>query len=151
MMMGAGGFFLLNLALAFYNAGTIWAHEVDIFRTWKLIGPQEFHQVQRTHWRKLPYWIFTPVGLGLAGGIGLIRVHPAGSPLWGIWGGVACQLLSLILTALFWGRWQAKLAGDPKGPQSPWLDRILRTHWLRTLLINANALILLAWALALYA
>lgn len=66
--MGATGFFLLNLALGFYNAGTIWAHEVDIFRTWKLIAPQQFHRVQRAHWLKLPYWIFAPVGLGLWAG-----------------------------------------------------------------------------------
>jgi hypothetical protein len=30
-------FLLLNLALAFYNVGTIWAHEIDIFRSWKLL------------------------------------------------------------------------------------------------------------------
>ena len=149
--MGATGFFLLNLALGFYNAGTIWAHEVDIFRTWKLIGPEQFHRVQRTHWLKLPYWIFTPVGLGLLGGIGLIRFHPSHSPAWGIWGGVSCQMLSLILTAIFWGRWQGQLARDPKGPDSPYLAKILKTHWLRTLLISANALILLAWAFVLFA
>jgi hypothetical protein len=30
-------FLLLNLALGFYNVGTIWAHEIDIFRSWKLV------------------------------------------------------------------------------------------------------------------
>ena len=148
--MGATGFFLLNLALGFYNVGTIWAHEVDIFRTWKLIGPEQFHRVQRTHWMKLPYWIFTPVGLGLLGGIGLIWFHPAKSPAWGIWGGVSCQFLSLVLTAIFWGRWQGQLARDRRGPDSPYLAKILKTHWLRTLLINANALILLSWAFVLF-
>ena len=48
-------FLLLNLVLAFYNVGTIWAHEVDIFRTWKLINPEDFPKVQTAHWRKLPY------------------------------------------------------------------------------------------------
>jgi hypothetical protein len=117
--MGPTGFFLLNLALAFYNAGTIWAHEVDIFRTWTLIGPEQFHRVQRTHRLKLPYWIFAPVGLGLAGGVGLIWFHPAHSPLWGIWGGLSCQILSLVLTAIFWGRWQGQLAQDSRGPKAP--------------------------------
>ena len=42
--MNADVFLLLNLALAFYNVGTIWAHEIDIFRSWKLIGPAEFHK-----------------------------------------------------------------------------------------------------------
>jgi hypothetical protein len=43
---------LANLALAFYNVGTIWAHEVDIFRSWKLIDPKDFPAVQRAHWKK---------------------------------------------------------------------------------------------------
>ena len=43
-------FLLLNLALGFYNAGVIWAHEIDIFRTWKLIDEKDFHIVQLKHW-----------------------------------------------------------------------------------------------------
>lgn len=140
-------FLLLNLALAFYNAGTIWAHEVDIFRTWKLIDPKDFHAVQRVHWNKLPYWIFTPVGLAFAGSLGLIWQHPPGSPDWAIAGNLGCQLLSLVLTAVFWGKWQARLSQDSRGPNSPYLARILRTHWIRTALINAYAFILLAWAI----
>jgi hypothetical protein len=66
-------FLLLNLALAFYNVGTIWAHEVDIFRSWKLVDPDSFSLVQGAHWRKLPYWVFLPVGLALAGLIQVCR------------------------------------------------------------------------------
>jgi hypothetical protein len=140
-------FLLLNLALAFYNTGTIWAIEVDIFRTWKIAGRPEFHRIQSTHWKKLPYWIFTPVGLALLGSVAMIWYHPAGSPLWAIYGNLAFQLISHILTAIFWGQWQAKLSKDELGPNSPYLDRILKTHWIRTLLINAYAFTLLAWAI----
>ena len=48
-------FLVLNLALAFYNLGTIWAHEIDIFRSWRLVGVESFHTMQSVHWRKLPY------------------------------------------------------------------------------------------------
>jgi len=41
---------LLNLASALYNVGTICAHEVDIFRSWKLIDPKNFPAVQSWHW-----------------------------------------------------------------------------------------------------
>jgi hypothetical protein len=143
--MTASAFLLLNLCVAVYNVGTIWAHEVDIFRTWRLIDPKDFPVVQTMHWRKLPYWIFAPVAFALAGGTALIWYHPAGSPAWAIWGNLVCQLLAVILTALFWGRWQAKLSQDPLGSQSPYLKRILATHWIRTLLITASAFILLAW------
>lgn len=124
-----------------------WAHEADIFRSWRLVGDR-FHDVQEAHWRRLPYWVFAPVGLGLAMAVVMVWLHPAGSPAWGIWGSLRCQVSSLALTAAFWGRWQASLARDPRGALSPHLARILRTHWLRTALITANALILLLWAIA---
>jgi hypothetical protein len=148
--MTSAAFLLLNLVLAFYNVGTIWAHEVDIFRTWKLIDTKDFPRVQTTHWRKLPYWIFTPVGLALIGGIALVWYHPSSSPVWAIYANLACQILAIVLTAFLWGRWQAKLSKDPLGSQSPYLKKILATHWIRTLLINASALILLAWALQIF-
>jgi hypothetical protein len=141
-------FLILNLALGFYNAGTIWAVEIDIFRSWRLVGT-DFHAVQQAHWKLLPYWIFTPVALAFIGSIALIWYHPAGSPTWTAWGVFLCQAFSNVLSAVFWGRWQAKLSQDPLGSQSPYLAKILRTHWIRTLLINANALILLVWVLQL--
>ena len=140
-------FLLLNLALGFYNVGTIWAMEIDIFRSWKLVDISNFHAVQKVHWRKLPYWIFTPVGLGLLGSILLFAYHPIGSPNWAVWGACACQTLSLVLTAIFWGQWQAELSRDPLGPKSPYLRKILKTHWIRTFLINASAIIIFIWSI----
>ncbi|WP_353072532.1 hypothetical protein [Tunturiibacter gelidiferens] len=143
--MSASVFLLLNLALAFYNVGTIWAHEIDIFRTWRLIGRAQFHDVQMVHFRKIPYWIFAPVGLALLGNIALLWYHPVGSPGWCGWAALVFQSLSILLTAAFWGRWQGRLARDECGPESPYLAKILRTHWLRTALINGYALVFLFW------
>jgi hypothetical protein len=145
--MNANILLLLNLALAFYLVGAIWAHEMDVFRSWKLIGMREFANVQTAHWRKLPYWIFTPLGLALIGSIALIWYHPTASPRWAICGNLSCQLASHLLTAIYWGRWQAELAKDERGPASPYLAKILATHWIRTLLINAYGLIFLGWAI----
>ena len=136
-------FLILNLALAFYNVGTIWAHEIDIFRSWKLLDPKSFHSIQLVHWRKLPYWVFIPVGISFVGSIILFWYHPGNIPVEEIWIAFGIQLLSHILTALFWGQWQAKLAKDDLGSTSPWLGKILSTHWVRTLLINAYGLMLL--------
>ncbi|MFZ2803604.1 MAG: hypothetical protein WA001_00100 [Patescibacteria group bacterium] len=147
MVITSTSFLLLNLALAFYLVGAIWAHEVDIFRNWRVLDPENFRRVQALHWKKLPFWIFIPLGAALTGSIILIWYHPLNSPLWAIWGNLASQMLSLVLTALFWGRWQAKLSHDPKGAKSIYLQKILKTHWMRTLLINAYAFILLIWAI----
>src|SRR5215472_17997208 len=105
--MNANVFLLLNLALAFYSVGTIWAHEVDIFRSWRLLDPATFHQVQAVHWRKLPYWVFAPLALMFAGCIALLWLHPAGSPAGFGWSALGVQLASHLLTAILWGPWQA--------------------------------------------
>jgi hypothetical protein len=140
-------FLLLNLALSFYLVGAIWAVEVDIFRSWKLVDPRNFRTVQSVHWRKLPCWIFTPLALALVGSLILIWFHPSNSPNWAIYGNLACQLASHLLTAVFWGPWQSRLSKDERGSASPYLHKILSTHWIRTLLINVYALILLAWTI----
>lgn len=140
-------FLVFNLAIGCYNTGTIWAHEVDIFRSWRLVGVEQFPAVQRAHWRKLPYWVFLPVGAAIIGAVALIWYHPVGSPVWGIWGVPSCLLLSTGLTVALWGRWQARLGRDPRGPGSPYLRTILRTHWIRTALITAAAILLLAWTI----
>jgi hypothetical protein len=116
-------FLLLNLALAFYLVGCVWAHEVDIFRSWRLLDAEAFHRVQSAHWRKLPYWIFAPLGVALAGSIALALYHPPDSPAWAIWGNVGCLALSFVLTALTWGPWQARLSKDPLGSGSPYLAK----------------------------
>ena len=136
-------FLLLNLVIAFYNIGTIWAHEIDIFRTWKLLDQKTFHKVQEVHWKKLPYWVFIPVGLSFFGAIGLFWYHPDKIPSLEIWIAFTVQFLSHLLTAFFWGQWQAKLSKDTLGATSPYLAKILMTHWLRTALINAYGLMLL--------
>src|SRR5215813_15042170 len=138
-------FLMLNVALAFYLVGCIWAHEVDIFRSWKLLDVETFRRVQEAHWRKLPYWIFTPLFFAFAGSIALIWYHPNHSPLWAMWGGFLLLTLSLVLSALTWGRWQAELSKDPLGSRSPYLRKILQSHWIRTALINCYALVLLLW------
>jgi hypothetical protein len=145
--MSPAALLLVNLALAFYLVGAIWAHEIDIFRTWRLVDARDFPKIQAVHWRKLPYWVFAPLALALIGSITLIWHHPLGSPVWAIWGNLGLQLVSHVLTALFWGKWQGKLSKDPRGPAGPYLSRILATHWIRTLLINLYALTLLVWAI----
>ena len=47
-----------------------------------------------------------------------------------------------MLTAIFWVKWQAKLSRDSTGPQSIYLAKIIKTHWVRTVLVNAYAFVM---------
>lgn len=136
-------FLILNLVIAFYNIGTIWAHEIDIFRSWRLLEPGAFINVQSKHWKKLPFWIFIPVAFSFIGGIALFWYHPDIIPIGEIWLAFLVQLVSHILTITFWGPWQAKLSKDTRGGESPYLAKILKTHWIRTALINIYGIVLL--------
>jgi hypothetical protein len=143
LLMSATLLFVIVLALAWYNVGTIWAHEIDIFRTWRIVPAASFHAVQTSHWHKLPYWVFLPVGLTLLGSTALVWYHPPLVPRLALAGNAACQLLSAVLTGWLWGPWQAALSRDPAGSASDFLARILRTHWIRTFLITAGGVLLL--------
>ena len=136
-------FLLFNVAISLYNVGVIWAHEVDIFRSWRLVPADGFQTVQGVHWRKLPYWVFTPYALSIAGGLALLVYHPQGAPTWTLAGNATCQVLALLLTGVMWAPWQYKLSQDSLGPRSRYLDYILRTHWIRTSLITAAGACLL--------
>ena len=137
-------FLLANLALAFFVAGFVWAHQIEIFRAWRLLDAASFRAVHAAHFRTLPLWIAAIV-LGAAGSVALIGYHPAGSPAWAIRSGIALQVLTQALTVRFWGRWQSTLRTDPAGPASPHLRRLIRTHWLRAVLVTAYAGVLAAW------
>jgi hypothetical protein len=113
-------FLLLDLALAFSNVGTMWAHEMDIFPSWKLLDPSNFHAVQRLHWPKQ----YRPH-----------LVSPRQLAALGVAGAVLCQAVSIVLTAGYWGRWQARIGRDPAGPDSRYLAQILNMHWARFLLV----------------
>ena len=90
---------LVNLCLAFYNVGTIWANEVDIFRSWKLLDNDTFQKVHLVHWHKIPFWIFIPYGIFLAASVGLVWYHPPGAAKWAIWGNLACFLCGYVFTS----------------------------------------------------
>ena len=67
-------------------------------------------------------------------------LYSAGAPAWAIAGNLTCFVVAIGLTAAFWARWQAKLESDnTMGGRSPWLKKILDTHWIRVVLVNASA------------
>lgn len=136
---------LVALLVAGYNFGTIWAHEVDIFRSWRLVG-EHLQKVQTVHWRKVPYWVLGPVVVGFILSVAMLWLHPSGSAAWA-WASFGIHAGSGGLTGAMWGRWQASLARDPRGAESPYLGRILATHWIRTGLYSANAIIVLLWCI----
>ena len=61
--------------------------------------------------------------------------------------GLALQLAAHLLTVVMWSRWQALITFQNLGPQDPLVERLVATHWIRTVLVAAYALVL-RWATA---
>ena len=142
-MVDYGKFLLLaNLAVSFYLVGCIWAHEIDIFRSWQLLDLEAFRSGADGPMAQVAILDFRAAGTCVPR---VTRTHletSGGSPTWAICRNLALLLLSFFLTAFMWGRWQARLSVDPLGSGSPYLKKILQTHWMRTALINAYAPVL---------
>lgn len=133
---------LITFALSFYGLGLIWAIETLIFPGWALLPDlPTFEKVRGAHWKIIPYLVFIPIGLLFVLTIALLWYMP----LLPIILAFFFQLFSHILTGLTFGRWQARIAIEHQGPNSPFLKKILATHWIRTTLVTLNAAALL-WA-----
>lgn len=132
------------LGIAWYNVAAIWLMEVEIFRSWQLMDKASFQRVRAAHWRKLPGLVFVPLGITFVGVVLLIWFHPIGTPGWMIWTGLGLQLAAWVLTAMFWGRWQARITYEDIEPSDPLVSRLINTHWVRTLLVTLYG-ILLFW------
>lgn len=138
-------FLLLVLVTSFYNIGVIWLMEVEIFPSWKLMDFESYKIVRGAHWKNLPFAVFIPAAITLVGSIGLLKFHPYKTPSWTLWIGFAIQLLTYILTGFMWGRWQAELTFGELGPDSDVLNKLLSTHWIRTMLLTGYGLVMF-WA-----
>ncbi len=151
-MMSSIILLLSTVALSFYGVGVIWVMELDVFRTWALLNDiEELNRVRGAHWKKLPYFVFAPIGLLLILNILLLWYHPATTPSSLIWLALCLHLLSDVLTAFMSGRWQARLTFEHHGPESPLLTQLINTHWIRTLLVTLNGIVLLWAAVVMFA
>jgi hypothetical protein len=139
---------LVAFALGAYGTGLIWAMELSVFRSWQLIGdPGSFDRVRAAHWRQVPYYVFAPIGVLFIATIALLVHHPPSVAATPLWTSFALQLASHVLTGMTWGRWQARIALEHQHRDSPYLARIVRTHWIRTALVTLN-MFALGWAVA---
>ncbi|MGH9686870.1 MAG: hypothetical protein ACRD5K_07255 [Candidatus Acidiferrales bacterium] len=131
---------LATLVLAWYHVGIVWLVQTVSWPIFAHVGQNEFEDYHLAWWHGIRYVILAPSALNLVGAIVLLRFVPEGVPVWLLWLALALYLLMTILTAAWWGPQQAKLTD----PRSPRFTRILKTHWIRTALVSAFGLALLA-------
>ncbi len=133
---------ILTLAASFYDVGTIWMTQFG-WRLWPCVAPGDFSAYHAAWWSMIKPVIFPVAAIAFFGSIALIWWRPDGVDSASVWINVAVQLAVYILTAAFWGRWQAQThyARLPSGALDPMYIRVMSTHWIRGALITANGLL----------
>ncbi|MGI8691034.1 MAG: hypothetical protein ACR2M3_20835 [Thermomicrobiales bacterium] len=134
---------LITLAASCYSVGTIWMVQVS-WRLFAYVGPAEFPDYHRAWWlgpRGIQPIVFPLAGLAFLGSVAEFRWRPSHASVAAVWLSLTLQVLAYVLTAAWWGRWQAQLhrVRLDDGSLNPLYQRLLSTHWLRVALLTAAA------------
>ena len=130
---------LCAVAFGWYHTGFIWLVQVVAWPLFGYVGPKEFERYHQAWWRGIRFILFIPSALAGVAGLWLLFVRPVGVPEWLVALAFTAYVLTYVVTAIWFGPQQAAL----NDACSPRFELILRTHWLRTALVTANALCLL--------
>lgn len=131
---------VFTFALAWYHVGFVWLVQVVAWPLFAYVGTNEFETYHQAWWKGIRYVLFVPSGLAFAGGILLLFIRPAAVPEWIFVVALSLYVLTYVLTAVWYGPQQAQLH-DTKSAR---FHLINDTHWIRTALVSAYAVCLLA-------
>lgn len=135
---------MITFAASFYSVGTIWMTQFG-WRLWPYVAPDDFGAYHAAWWAMIKPVIFPVAAIAFFGSIALVWCRPAGVHVFLVWLNLGIQVLVYVLTAAFWGRWQAHthFARLPGGTLDPMYLRSMKTHWVRAVLITLNGLLAL--------
>jgi hypothetical protein len=126
---------IISMATSCYNVGTIWMAQFG-YRLWVHVKPEEFAEYHRSWWQG---WggiqpIVFPSGIvAMVGSLAQLRWHSAKVPRRLVWLNVVLQMLSWLMTGVFWAPLQARLQQTRRADGT--LDNdyqlLMKSHWLR--------------------
>jgi len=132
---------IVTFAATFYGTGNIWMTQFG-WRLWTHVDPKDFPAYHNAWWAMIKPVIFPVAAVAFFGAIALVWWRPAGVTALPVWLNLGLQVLVYVLTAAFWGRWQAQthFARLPDGALDPMYLRAMSTHWIRATLITLSGL-----------
>jgi hypothetical protein len=135
---------LVNMALAFYNVGTIWLVQMVCYPLWAYVGKAEFDTYHDVWWRSIWGVILGPAFLLSVGAFLMLKWRPSGVPKNAVWLGIALQVLWIGGTIVWWGPLMGKLHGTTGPIDGSMYQQLMVTHWLRVAFVTAYG-VLLFW------
>lgn len=127
----------LTSALSLYGVGNVWLVQLVCYRLWPFLGRQEAFAYHNAWWRSIWGVIFIPAGAVLLGSLAMLWARPEGVSRGSVRAGFSLQLVTYVLTAVWWGPLMARLISPDGALNEPLYHLLMTTHWLRVALITA--------------
>jgi hypothetical protein len=133
------GVFVAAFALVFYVLGSTFVEGFVNYRTWTLIGANEFKAYHRAVGPRVLAVVVAPIGLLLLSTMLLLWARPAAIPRWSILLSLALVSFAMLVSVV----WQIpiQLELDRVGLSLPLLRRLISFEWLRKAAHIGNALL----------
>lgn len=131
--------FLLAFVLTFYCLGASFVEGFVNYRTWGLIGPDEFKAYHQALSPLIIRTMVIPIAIKSVLVVVLVWFRPGVVPKWAVLVAVAFELLNWISTITIQIPIQMQLSEN--GLSQVLLDKLIATDWLRKITSVANALL----------
>ncbi len=139
------GVFIVTFALTFYTFGAGMIDNYVIYRTFAVVGENEFVAFRAAFTPRIVAFLVVPLILRSVFTVLLFWFRPAAIRLWHVWLFLLCQIVAWVSTLAVQLPIQFEL---DKGKDSELIQKLLDSIWLRTTMTVACAAIMI-WMLLL--
>jgi hypothetical protein len=133
--------FIITFALVFYALGAGYVESFVNYRTWHLIGPEEFQDYHHALGPRIIAVLVIPAFSLAIFTFALIWVRPAAIPRWSAVAAFAMIVLMIISSITIQIPIQRELGQN--GLSIQLIDRLILTDWIRKILMTINAVLFL--------
>jgi hypothetical protein len=137
--------FLITFALVFYGLGASFVEGFVNYKTWHLIGPNEFQAYHQSLSRRIIPVMVIPIFLSVLLTILLIWIRPSAIPRWMLIVSAVLGLTGIISSVAIQIPIQTTLSNQ--GLNHELLEELIKTDWLRKITLTVRAGLFL-WMMA---
>lgn len=137
---------IVTVFLAVAGVGQVWLVQLSSYRLWAFVGPREISTYHTEWWHSIWFVVIVPACLVFVASGAMLMMPPPGVPRISLEIGFALEGLLLLGTAIYWGPLMARLANSEGGLDESRYHELLRTHWIRVVIVTAYGL-LVFWML----
>ena len=137
--------FMFTFALVFYSLGASYVESFVNYRTWHLIGANEFKAYHHALGPLIIAFLVVPIFSLAIFDLILLFYRPPAIPLWSVILSLALIVAMIVISVTIQIPIQVQLSEN--GLSVPLIDKLILTDWLRKIPVTINA-ILFMWMMS---